>query len=378
MSLLAFTALAAAQAASPDYADGRNWICLPERKDLCARSLAHNELTETGYGPREITRPAKAPAIDCFYVYPTISRDSGLNSDLSPGEAEELYVTQAQFGRFSSVCRPFVPVYRQMTMAALALAATGGDVRSASEIAIGDVRAAFKDYMQNRNNGRPYVLIGHSQGSIMLQQLIAEDIEGSPAHDLMLKAIIPGWNTLVPQGEIVGGSFAQTPACTRPGQTKCVMSWVTYAEGKPPPNSALFGLAPPGNMTPVCTNPAKPGSRDWEPLDGFFYTRSAYNVPGGPITWSKTGTSPEAFVTGTLAEGRCVNDGRRGYLEIRTRRAPGDVRTDRLGGEVGQLGFFLAGWGKHLLDMSIAQNDLLQLLGRHQSHETFVSTPTGD
>ncbi|MBT8427327.1 MAG: DUF3089 domain-containing protein [Erythrobacter sp.] len=363
MSLLAFTALAAAQAASPDYADGRNWICLPDRDDLCARSLAHNELTETGYGPREITRPATAPAIDCFYVYPTISRDSGLNSDMRPGEAEELFVTQTQFGRFSSVCRPFVPVYRQMTMAAIAVAATGGDVTTASRTAYGDVRAAFRDYIANRNKGRPYVLIGHSQGSIMLQQLIAEEIEGSPAHDLMLKAILPGWNIVVPQGETVGGSFDETPACTRPGQTGCVISWSTYGEGKPPPDNAVFGMGPPG-MTAICTNPGRVGADGWVPLDGFFFTRSTYNVPGGPISWSKTGISPEAFVTGTLAEGRCVNDGRRGYLEIRTRRGPGDVRTDRLGGEVGQMGFFLAGWGKHLLDMSIAQNDLLELLAR--------------
>lgn len=377
MSLLAFTALAAAQAAAPDYADGRNWICLPDRDDLCARSLAHNELTPEGFGPREITRPAAAPAIDCFYVYPTISRDSGLNSDLNAGEGEELFVTQTQFGRFSSVCRPFAPVYRQMTMAALALAATGTDISRPGEIAYGDVRAAFRDYIDNRNEGRPYVLIGHSQGSIMLQQLLAEEIEGSPAHDLMLKAILPGWNTLVPEGETVGASFEETPACMQKGQTGCVMSWVTYDEGKPPPDNALFGLAPPG-LSPVCTNPANPGSREWETLDGFFFTRSTYNVPGGPITWSRTGPSPEAFVTGELAEGRCVNNGRRGYLEIRTRRAPGDVRTDRLGGEVGQMGFFLAGWGKHLLDMQVAQNDLLELLRRHQSQEPAISSSTGD
>lgn len=58
-------------------------------------------------------------------------------------------------------------------------------------------------------------------------------------------------------------------------------------------------------------------------------------------------------------EGRCVNDGRFGYLEIRSAVEPGDVRTRRVGGEVGQFGIFLAGWGKHLADISVAQDNII-------------------
>ena len=43
-----------------------------------------------------------------------------------------------------------------------------------------DVRAAWREYLANHNKGRPFVLIGHSQGSLMLQQLIAHEIEGKP------------------------------------------------------------------------------------------------------------------------------------------------------------------------------------------------------
>ena len=53
--------------------------------------------------------------------------------------------------------------------------------------------------------GRPFVLIGHSQGSWMLQMLIARTIENDPAVAQRLKlAIIPGFNVLVPQGKLVG------------------------------------------------------------------------------------------------------------------------------------------------------------------------------
>jgi hypothetical protein len=57
---------------------------------------------------------------------------------------------------------------------------------------------------------------------------------------------------------------------------------------------------------------------------------------------------------------RCVNDGPRGFLSIRTNADPNDKRTDRVGGEVGMLGFFLPGWGMHLADISEAQGDLIR------------------
>ena len=57
---------------------------------------------------------------------------------------------------------------------------------------------------------------------------------------------------------------------------------------------------------------------------------------------------------------RCVNNGQRGYLSVRTNADPRDKRTDRVPGEVGLLGFFLPGWGMHLADLAIAQGDLIR------------------
>jgi hypothetical protein len=61
--------------------------------------------------------------------------------------------------------------------------------------------------------------------------------------------------------------------------------------------------------------------------------------------------------------GKCVNDGPRGYLSIRTNADPNDKRTDRVGGEVGLLGMFLPGWGMHLADVPEAQGDLVRAVG---------------
>ena len=179
----------------------------------------------------------------------------------------------------------------------------------------------------------------------------------------MRLAILPGINTLVPQGKLVGGTFASTPLCSRAGQTGCVVSYVSFRTGNPPPAGALFGYSAAPGMTVGCVNPAAPGSRDWRPLDSYWYARSAQPVPGGPINWSTEGPPPSPHLrTEGLVSARCVNDGPRGYLELRVNADPSDRRTDRVGGEVGALGFFLPGWGMHLADVNAAQGDLMRLV----------------
>jgi hypothetical protein len=343
---------------APNYSVEKSWICLPGRNDTCSTPLATTALGANGYGSTGRSTVAKDPPFDCFYVYPTVSQDQGLNSDLNV--SEEIGATQSQFARFASVCRPFVPIYRQMTLAAVATASAGGDVTRAGTIAYSDIANAWRTYLAKYNHGRPFVLVGHSQGSLMLQELIKHEIDGKPVAKQMVRAIIPGFDVLVPQGKLVGGTFKSTPLCSRPGETGCVMSWVSFREGSQPPEGAMFGWAPPG-MTVGCTNPAAPGSAKWEPLDSYWFTRSSYPVIGGPVQWSSEGAAPSPYVhVDGLVAARCVNDGRRGYLAVRTIATPGSKRTDRIPGEVGIGGIFLPGWGMHLADMSIAQGDLIR------------------
>jgi hypothetical protein len=347
-------------AAAPNYAKTSSWLCLPGRADVCSTPLPTTALNPNGYGSVGNSRPVMNPQIDCFYVYPTVSRDQGMNSDVAAGREERL-AAETQFARFASVCRPFVPIYRQMTVAAVAAAAAGVDMTRPGMLAYGDVLAAWRDYVRNRNQGRPFVLIGHSQGSLMLQQLIAREIEGKPIARQMRLAIIPGFNLFVPQGRLVGGTLKSTPLCSRPGETGCVMSWVSFREKNPPPRGAIFGIAGQPGMTVACVNPARPGSRNWEKLDSYFFTRSTLPAPGGPIRWSSEGPPPTPYVrTDGLVSGKCINEGPRGYLSVRTNADPKDKRTDRIGGEVGMLGMFIPGWGMHLADIAIAQGDLIR------------------
>jgi hypothetical protein len=365
--LAASSPVSAQPAAAPppiDYTQAANWLCLPGRADVCSTPQATTALNPNGYGSTGKSAVAKNPPLDCFYVYPTVSRDQALNSDLNM--SEEIGATVAQAARFASVCKVYVPKYRQMTVGAIVAYSAGQDIAKAATQAYGDVLAAWRDFLATRNNNRPFVLIGHSQGTVHLIQLIAREIEPNPAvHKRMKLAILAGFNVLVPQGKLVGGSFQKTPLCSKPGETGCVIAWTSFREKNVPPAGAIFGIADRPGMTVACINPARPGSKEWVKLDSYWPAQSGYPIPGGPITWSTEGAPPTPWLhTQGLASGECVNDGPRGYFSVHTNADPNDKRTDRIGGEVGIAGMFIPGWGMHLADMSLVQGDLIRLVGQ--------------
>jgi hypothetical protein len=363
-ALLLLAAPVAAQApaeAAPDYRQDSAWICLPGRDDACGKALPTTALNANGYGSTGQVLPAKDPPVDCFYVYPTVSRDSGLNSDLQPG-AEENVVAFVQQARFASVCRPFAPLYREMTLASIPRALAGDNLRAPIALAYGDVLAAWKDFLAHRNSGRPFVLIGHSQGSIHLQRLIAEEIDGKPLAKQMLSAILLGWSVEVPEGKTVGGSFKSVPLCTRAGETGCVVTYMSFRASAPPPPGSFLGRAARPGMTAGCTNPAALAG-DGAHLDSYWFTALPTQGGAQPIAWSSQGAPPTPFVrTEGLASATCAHDGQAGWLAIRENGDPADARTDRIPGDVYMLGQLNPGWGLHLADMSVAQGNLISLI----------------
>jgi hypothetical protein len=168
---------APAAAAKNDYSKAETWLCRPGRQDACAADLtttvvaANGKLTEERWSANP-----KAP-IDCFYVYPTVSNDPTPNSDMNAGP-EERSVVQHQFARFGSQCRPYAPLYRQVTLTALRANLSGRPMAPDRALGYKDALDAWKYYLEHDNQGRGVVLIGHSQGSGVLTQLIKNEIDG--------------------------------------------------------------------------------------------------------------------------------------------------------------------------------------------------------
>src|SRR5262249_4626237 len=147
------------------------WLCRPgQAPDPCASDPTTTAVTADGHERVvHVTPPKTQPPVDCFYVYPTVSGQAAGNADLVPGFREEEGAI-AQASRFSQVCRVFAPVYRQITLAALDHPARV--TLAHALIAYDGVVAAFRDYLGHDNHGRGFVLIGHSQGAIILTRLL--------------------------------------------------------------------------------------------------------------------------------------------------------------------------------------------------------------
>ena len=90
-------------------------------------------------------------------------------------------------------------------------------------LAYDDVLDAWNYYLQHDNNGRGVVLIGHSQGSGVLTQLIRNEIDGKPVQSRLISALLLGTSLAVPKGKDVGGAFQHVPLCHSATDTGCVI-----------------------------------------------------------------------------------------------------------------------------------------------------------
>src|SRR5215471_8457965 len=247
-----------------DYSDGKTWLCRPGRQDACAVDLSTTVVTGDGKLSVEKWSANPKAAIDCFYVYPTVSNDPTPNSDMNAGP-EELSVIRAQFARFGSECRVFAPLYRQVTLTALRAGIAGKPMAVDRVLAYNDVVDAWKYYLEHDNQGRGVVLIGHSQGSGVLTQLIKNEIDGKPVQEQIVSALLLGTSLPVPKGKDVGGAFQHLPLCRSVTQTGCVITYASFRANVPPPENSRFGrIRNDENMMSACTNPAALGGGSGE------------------------------------------------------------------------------------------------------------------
>ncbi len=313
----------------------------------------------------KVIHPArvKKPAVDCFYVYPTVSDQKTTLANLHI-DPEERSIALYQAARYSQYCRVFAPMYRQVTVTAL----DSGNNESPQQLAtpLNDVRAAFATYLRKYNHGRGFVLIGHSQGSFVLEQLIAKDVDAKPAvRKRLVSAILLGGNVLVKRGKGVGGSFQHIPACRSATQLGCVMAFSTFDQ--PPPANALFGRTTAAGEQVLCTNPATLGGGAAK-VDPVF--PSAPFAPGtliaAGITLLKI-TQPVASTTWISEPGaysaRCSSAGGASVLQI---TALGGAQTATPSPD--------PTWGLHLLDANIELGNLVSVV--HDEANTYAARPS--
>ena len=135
--------------ASIDYADTIYWYCCGDESHIA----------------------------DVFYVYPTVStisfadNDSSWFADITLPEVREEANGNQRFNKMLyGEYNFYAPYYRQMIFEAYSQPLIVLD--SLAQISAKDVNDAFQYYMAHYNHGRPFFLMGHSQGSQMLIELL--------------------------------------------------------------------------------------------------------------------------------------------------------------------------------------------------------------
>ncbi len=364
-ALLAFGAVPPAKAAPV-------WLCKPgKRPDPCAPGLSttvYNAPLTQATGVQH-PKAQKNPPIDCFYVYPTVSDEKSGNSDLKIEDTERS-IALYQASRYSQYCRVYAPMYRQVTLAGAGLPGTSGSSSKANpKLGPKDVTAALKFYLKHYNHGRGIVFIGHSQGSGVLRQVLAKQIDPHPAlRKRLVSAILMGGNVLVKGHTGIGGDFKHIPACRRNNQLGCVIAFSTFDQ--PPPSDTFFGKPAPLLGTKVkkgtnvlCTNPAnlRGGSGTLTPI-----SPSAPFAPGSIIALGlgvlnyKTPTPSTVYWTSPNSyTARCANSNGAHVLEITARngaQTPTPAPTPE--------------WGLHLLDANVALGNLVSIV--HSESKAFA------
>ncbi len=348
---------AAADAAPPDpYDDLEMWLCHPEKDgDPCDANLDSTVVHADGSTEVEPFVRAVDPPVDCFYVYPTVSLDPGIQADLPPGP-EESYITVAQAARYQAVCALYAPAYREVTVTALIQG------NRDFSVAYPDVLAAFEAFAR-RDPARPFLLIGHSQGSSHLERLLREVIEADDALQARLvSAHLIGWNLAIPANADVGGAFERTPVCRTPQQTGCVVGYSAYRDTDPPGGNAVFAHVDEGRA--VCAHPGAlaGGSAFLRPYVDSDIPAALRTIAGefaGPFAdpAASAAIATRFWTLPDFFEAECVTDGAFSYLQVRVHSDPDDPRVDDVGGDP------IPGWGLHLVDVSLALGDLVALAG---------------
>ena len=375
---LSFATLAACSAfgqepnpAPNNYADAKSWLCRPSGHDACGVDLATTVIAANGTLTHETWKGDPNAPIDCFYVYPTVSTDPTLYSDMNP-DAAELNVIRQQFARFGSKCRLYAPIYRQVTLAGLRrlLAGTASGVAIDHGLQYDDVRDAWNYYLQHDNQGRGYVLIGHSQGSYILAELIRQEIDGKPVQSRMVSAILPGATIPVARGKDIGGKYQHVPLCHSASQTGCLIAYSAFRSTIPPPANTRFGKVADATMAAACTNPAALGGGSGELHAYLSADGQTIATAAAPKPWFKPGSKPERTIDTKwvsvpgLLTARCATNENATYLEITVHGDPSGPRTDDITGDLGGNGQIATDWGLHLIDVNLAMGNLVDIAGQ--------------
>jgi len=209
---------------SPNYSSLDYWAAHPWKKDP-SDSI-----------PEPLQNEIRDSSADVFFLHPTTFTKKKYKK-LVNATIDNAYLNAKtdyssilyQASVFNKSCRVFAPRYRQAHITSF-FTSDKKKASKAFELAYQDIKTAFFYYLKNWNNGRPFIIAGHSQGSFLAERLLKEffdhtngSVENKDRKKLVV-AYILGWP--VPKEY-----FSSLRMCADSLQTGCICSWRTLRKG---------------------------------------------------------------------------------------------------------------------------------------------------
>ncbi len=141
-------------------------------------SLEGNWLYDGAYPENEV---------DVFIVAPTVDTKSESNASITPEYKKRFtYAMNQQQAIYAKTARIYAPFYRQASMNVYSMSDVSAKEQALDNAYI-DVSAAFKYYLEHKNNGRPLIIAGFSQGADMCYRLLEEYYGGNSETAITLR-----------------------------------------------------------------------------------------------------------------------------------------------------------------------------------------------
>lgn len=236
----------------------------------------------------EGAEPPKMPGpAAVFFIHPTSYLEkkqwnAPLDDKLSQDRAK-LFL-RGMASAFAPAGEVWAPRYRQAAIGAFLTTKPEGE--QALDAAYQDILLAFDSFVSKVQKDRPIILAGHSQGALHLTHLLKDRIAGKPIAKRLVAAYVVGW----PVSSVTDVGPMGTPPCTSPDQTRCLMSWQSFAEPAKyqdildlyDKTTGFDGESRAGTPL-VCTNPLSGGGSPDMPMEANLGTL----VPSDDLTSGK-------------------------------------------------------------------------------------------
>ena len=184
-----------------------------------------------------LNQPEITKDVDAFYIYSTAYFESSFeegasdyasldNAEMREGAQQE-YVDHATV--FEESCNVFTPWYRQFGMryAVEMMAKTGSLDEAIAGVAYTDITAALDYYFEHCNQGRPFIIAGHSQGSAIVRYVLKHYFKEHPDYYMrMVAAYAIGYS--ITKDDLK--DYPHLKYATGESDTGVIVSWNT--EGK--------------------------------------------------------------------------------------------------------------------------------------------------